>query len=146
MGGGEISASAATHAETCLQRITELIGFENSRAVLADRFIEIVARYVRQAAFKDRATSEAVETVFMAGVRSANQQIEGGTFGTGVIGLLLAARRVSDQTLRFLKEHPDTLEEHSLSIYPAGGPEYKPLAKLRSTIEIATSSTDASRL
>ena len=116
----KIAGAATSHGEVAVQRVAELVSSYGAPAILADRFIDVIARYTREAAVEDRVTSEAVQAIFMTGIATARRQIERKTQGAGVIGLLLTARKVSDQTLRALRGKPDTLKEYSLSAYSTG--------------------------
>jgi len=118
--GSQLATAAEMHGAAAIDRVIELLNTAEGRASLADRFIEIVARHVRESGFEGRATSEEVGKLFMAGVAVAEAQIEKGRSSTGVIGLLVAARMVTDQTLRALNEKEEPLEEYSLAIYPSG--------------------------
>jgi hypothetical protein len=115
----KIKGAAASHGEAAISRVAGLLESDGASDVLSDRFIEIIARFTREASFEGRATSEGVEAVFAVGVATAQRQIMRKAQGAAVIGLLLAARTVSDQTLRSLQSNEDYFKSHSLATYPA---------------------------
>jgi hypothetical protein len=120
INGWEVAAAGTTHGVAALNRVAELLGSSEASGVLVSRFTDIVARHVRQAGFDGQATSERVISLFMTGVAISKRKIERDSDGAGVIGLLLAARKVCDQTLRSLDREQDQFGDHSLAAYPAG--------------------------
>lgn len=115
--GWEIGEATRVHVAAALRRVEAVVVEQDTRTVLVDRFMEAIARTVREQAVKGSPAEEAVVDLFYVAVAACRHQLERRTSGSGTIGVLIAARQASEIGAR---ELDDAMDEYALAGYASG--------------------------
>jgi hypothetical protein len=109
-----VRGAAELHARASLARLVRTVTLPEGREVLADRFIEVLARYVRLQGTASKTADTWTLDIASSAAAACRSQLDRKTAGAGIIGFLLAARQVTEQALR---ARPDGTDEFSLAAY-----------------------------
>lgn len=92
----ELKEALDVHVRTARTRVEAVVGDELKHAVLLDRFMEVIARTVREAALAGPVSDKDVIGLYFAAAAACRRQIERGSGGSGTIGVLIAARQACE--------------------------------------------------
>jgi hypothetical protein len=92
----ELKEAVSVHVDAALARVEAVVGDEVKHAVLLDRFMEVIARAVREAAVDGPVADKDVIAVYLSAARGCRRQIVRHTSGSGTVGVLIAARQACE--------------------------------------------------
>jgi hypothetical protein len=103
----EIREAIGVHVAAALARVQAVAGDDVKHAVLLDRYMETIARSVREAAVDGDIADKDMVSLFFAASAAACRQVERKTSGPGTIGVLIAARQACQLGVQRIGERMD---------------------------------------